>query len=133
MAELKKPTLTGNDILEKALLELNYTTPTGEPDPKLNQENTRKALQYINKALLDLQLITKDETIQPIAWLNEVLPVPDVVSTLVIVPSLAADLAQGIGDADQYNRFRVAYLEERRRVPPATMQVQDVQPYPALA
>lgn len=123
--------MIANDVLDRALVLLNYTTPFGNTDNRLNQEQIRRALPVIHTVLWDMGFILHKPLAMPQS-LADPMPLPDDICMRVVVPGVAMYLAQGINDADSYNRFALEYAEKRRTVYAAPVTVQDVQPYPVL-
>ena len=121
--------MTGNDVVERALVLLNYTTPTGETDPRQNAEQMRKALPYLNQVLTDLLFIQKLPFVE-VDSLNDKLPLSDDVAMRVAVYGVAMYLAQGENDADSYDRFALEYNQRRSSVPRPVERVRDTFPYP---
>lgn len=121
--------MTGNDVVERALILLNYTTPIGETDNRLNAEQIRKALPFLNQVLADLLFIQRLPFVE-VDSLNDKLPLTDDVAIRVAVPGVAMYLAQGENDADSYDRFALEYNQRRNSLHRPTERVQDTFPYP---
>lgn len=121
--------MTGYEVLQKALVRLNYTTPLGDTDNGLNAEHLRRGLEAVNTVLADLQTVSGVELTQ-IADLQEELPLDKKVAVLAAVPGVAMHLAQGEGDGDSFNRFVTEYEQKRRLAARPHGKVRDVVPWP---
>lgn len=121
--------MTGNDVVERALVLLNYTTPTGEPDPRQNAEQLRKAKDYLNQVLADMLFIQRLPFVQ-VDSLDDELPMTDDAAIRVAVYGVAMHLAQGENDADSYDRFAFEYNQRRNSLHRPTERVRDTFPYP---
>ena len=121
--------MTGYEVVQQALLRLNYTTPNGDTDNGLNAEHLRRGLTVVNTVLADLQTVAGVELTQ-ITDLQEELPLDKKVALLAAVPGVAMHLAQGEGDGDSYNRFATEYEQRRRLAARPHGRVRDVVPWP---
>lgn len=121
--------MTGYEVVQKALVRLNYTTPLGDTDNGLNTEHLRRGLEAVNTVLADLQHVAGVELTQ-ITDLQEELPLDKKVALLAAVPGVAMQLAQGESDGDSYNRFAVEYEQRRRLAARPHGKVKDVVPWP---
>lgn len=121
--------MTGYEVLQQALIRLNYTTPLGDTDNGLNTEHLRRGLTVVNIVLADLQTVAGVELTQ-IADLQEELPLDKKVAVLAAVPGVAMHLAQGESDGDSYNRFATEYEQKRRLAARPHGRVKDVLPWP---
>ena len=121
--------MTGYEVLQKALVRLNYTTPLGDTDNGLNAEHLRRGLEAVNTMLADLQTVAGVELTQ-IADLQEELPLDKKVAVLAAVPGVAMHLAQGESDGDSFNRFATEYEQKRRLAARPHGKVKDVVPWP---
>ena len=119
--------MTGHDVVERALILLNYTTPEGATDNKLNAEQIRRALPILNTVLADLMYIQRLPTVQ-VTQLADELPVSTDAAVRLVVPGVAMYLAQSEGDADSYNRFAGEYYQRRSSLERAPERVRDVSP-----
>ena len=121
--------MIGNTVVERALVLLNYTTPTGSTDNRQNAEQIRRALDCLNQVLADLQFIMREELAE-VNSLADPLPLPDDVAMRVAVYGVAMYLAQGENDADAYDRMAPEYIRRRNSVPRPRERVQDTFPRP---
>ena len=121
--------MTGYEVLQKALVRLNYTTPLGDTDNGLNTEHLRRGLEAVNTVLADLQHVAGVELTQ-ITDLQEELPLDKMVVLLAAVPGVAMHLAQGESDGDSFNRFVTEYEQKRRLAARPHGKVKDVLPWP---
>jgi hypothetical protein len=121
--------MTGYEVVQKALVRLNYTTPLGDTDNGLNAEHLRRGLEAVNTVLADLQMVAGAKLTQ-ITDLQEDLPLDDKVIVLAAVPGVAMQLAQGESDGDNYNRFATEYEQRRRLAARPHGRVKDVVPWP---
>ena len=121
--------MTGNDVEQRALVLLNYTTPTGETDNRQNAEQIRKALDAVNQTLADM-LFVMGEPFREMNSLGEDLPMEDDAAIRVMVPGVAMYLAQGENDADSYDRFSVMYHQLRNTLHRPAERVRDTFPNP---
>lgn len=121
--------MTGYEVLQKALVRLNYTTPLGDTDNGLNTEHLRRGLEAVNTVLADLQHVAGVELTQ-ITDLQEDLPLDKKVALLAAVPGVAMHLAQGESDGDSYNRWATEYVQRRRMAARPHGKVKDVVPWP---
>ncbi len=121
--------MTGYEVVEQALLQLNYTTPTGEPDNALNAEQIRRSLPVLNVVLTDILRIQGEKPVKVDTLATE-LPVADDVALLVAVPGVAMYLAHSENDGDNYNRFAEEYDRRRQSVPRGSKRVTDRIPIP---
>ena len=121
--------MTGNDVVQRALKLLNYTTPTGETDNRQNAEQIRKALDAVNQTLADM-LFVMGEPFREMNSLGEDLPIEDDAAIRVMVPGVAMYLAQGENDADSYDRVSVMYHQLRNTLHRPVERVRDTFPYP---
>ena len=121
--------MTGYEVVQKALMRLNYTTPLGDTDNGLNTEHLRRGLEAVNTVLADLQHVAGVELTQ-ITALKEELPLDKKVVLLAAVPGVAMHLAQGESDGDSYNRFATEYEQKRRLAARSHGKVRDVLPWP---
>lgn len=109
--------MTGADVVEQALVLLNYTTPIGETDNALNAEQIRRALPALNQVMADLVRIKDpDKPFERLTSIDDELPLDDGTVILVAVPGVAMYLAHGENDADNYNRFSNEYYQRRNHV-----------------
>ncbi len=121
--------MTGYEVVQRALVRLNYTTPMGDTDNGLNAEHLRRSLVILNTVLADLQQVAGAELTQ-ITDLQEELPLDKKVAVLVAVPGVAMHLAQGESDGDSYNRFAAEYEQKRHLAARPHGKVKDAQPWP---
>ena len=121
--------MTGYEVVQKALVRLNYTTPLGDTDNGLNAEHLRRGLTAVNTVLADLQMVAGVELTQ-LTELEEKLPLDEKVAVLAAVPGVAMHLAQGEGDGDSFNRFATEYEQRRRLAARPHGKVRDVVPWP---
>ncbi len=121
--------MTGYEVVQKALVRLNYTTPMGDTDNGLNAEQIRRSLPILNTVLADLQTVAGVE-ITELTDLQEELPLDKKVAVMAAVPGVAMHLAQGESDGDSYNRFAVEYEQRRRLAARPHGRVKDVVPWP---
>lgn len=121
--------MTGNQVVERALILLNYTAPTGETDNRLNAEQIRRALPCLNQVLADLLYIQQLPLVE-VDSLADKLPITDDVAIRVAVPGVAMYLAQGEADADAYDRWALEYTQRRNSLPRTPKRVRDSFPYP---
>ena len=121
--------MTGYEVVQQALVRLNYTTPLGDTDNGLNTEHLRRGLTVVNTVLADLQTVAGVELTQ-ITDLQEELPLDKKVALLAAVPGVAMHLAQGEGDGDSFNRFATEYEQRRRLAARPHGRVRDVVPWP---
>ena len=121
--------MTGYAATELALLLLGYTTPQGETDPLQNGEQWRMAVPALQMVLADILHVTRQSASLP-ETLTEELPVADDVARRAVVPGLAMQLALCCGDGDGYNRFALAYAQQRSGLPKGKRQVTDTAPLP---
>ena len=119
--------MTGMDIVERALMLLNYTTPAGVADMAQNAEQLRRALPIVNTVLMDVRHIQRLEPVQ-VGSLSEELPLDADLCWRVMVPGVAMYLAQSENDGDNYNRFSLEYAQRRSSVPKEERRIQDVIP-----
>lgn len=121
--------MTGYEVVQQALVRLNYTTPLGDTDNGLNAEHLRRGLTAVNTVLADLQMVAGVELTQ-LTELEEKLPLDEKVAVLAAVPGVAMHLAQGEGDGDSFNRFAAEYEQRRRLAARPHGKVKDVLPWP---
>lgn len=121
--------MTGYEVVQQALVRLNYTTPLGDTDNGLNSEHLRRGLEAVNTVLADLQEVAGAELTQ-LTELEEKLPLDEKVAVLAAVPGVAMHLAQGEGDGDSFNRFATEYEQRRRLAARPHGKVRDVVPWP---
>lgn len=123
--------MTGEAVVQRALVLLNYTTPAGETDNRLNVEQIRRALPCLNQVLADLQFIQRT-ALKEVECLNDELPLTDDVAIRVAVPGMAMYLAQGEGDADAYDRWALEYSQRRNSLCRPAARIEDAIPYPSM-
>lgn len=121
--------MTGYEVVQRALVRLNYTTPLGDTDNGLNAEHLRRGLEAVNTVLADLQTVAGVE-ITELTDLQEELPLDKKVAVLAAVPGVAMHLAQGESDGDSFNRFVTEYEQKRRLAARPHGKVRDVVPWP---
>ena len=119
--------MTGLEIVTRALVLLNYTNPAGEVDSNQNAEQLRRALPILNTVLADIAFIRRTKPV-PVTDLNAEPDIPEEVAVRLAVPGVAMYLAQGEGDADNYNRWANEYIGRRSGVSRAPERVVDVSP-----
>ena len=121
--------MTGYEVVEQALILLNYTTPVGDTDNGLNAEHLRRGLPILNTVLADL-LTVAGQDVQRLADLESEVPLDEHVALLAAVPGVAMYLAQGEGDGDSYNRWAQEYNQRRRMMARPHRTVKDTTPWP---
>ena len=121
--------MTGYEVVEQALILLNYTTPVGDTDNGLNAEQLRRGLPILNTVLADL-LTVAGQPMQKLDDLESEVPLEEHVALLAAVPGVAMYLAQSEGDGDSYNRWQLEYSQRRRMMARPHRTVKDVVPRP---
>lgn len=121
--------MTGYEVVEQALILLNYTTPMGDTDNGLNAEQLRHGLPILNTVLADLLNVAGKPT-QKLDDLQEELPLTEQLALLAAVPGVAMHLAQSADDGTAYNRWATEYSQRRRMAARPHGRVKDTVPYP---
>ena len=121
--------MTGYEIVERALVLLNYTTPQGDTDNGLNAEHLRRSLTILNTVLEDLLNVAGAKLCE-LKDLQEDVPLEENVAKMAAVPGVAMYLAQSENDGDSFNRWSDIYVQRRRMAAQKHGTVRDAVPWP---
>lgn len=105
--------MTGLDVLQKALLLLGYTDPSGHADGRVSGAVTARGLGILNQLLADEWYAKNDTPFTPLLSVGEVLSCDSRVAADVLPYGVAMLLAQGEGDGDNQNTFAAIYNQKR--------------------
>lgn len=106
--------MTGLDVIQKALLLLNYTDNAGHADSRVSGAAQARGLSILNQLLADAWYAEHDDTpFVPLNTASETLPCGDRVAADVLPYGVAMMLAQGEGDGDNQTLFAALYNQKR--------------------
>ena len=105
--------MTGQELLNTALLLMGYTDQNGEPDTEIARAAMRMGLTAIRQIYAELAY-ARGETPKDIASLGEIIPLPDRLLTEVMPYGVAMLLAIIEGDNNSEAAFSLIYNRKRR-------------------
>ena len=105
--------MTGLDVIQKALLLLNYTDNTGHVDSRVSGAVAARGLGILNQLLADAWYAQNDTPFVPLAAVGQPLSCDERVAMDVLPYGVAMLLAQGEGDADNQSTFAAIYNQKR--------------------
>ena len=105
--------MTGLDVLQKALLLLGYTDPSGHADSRVSGAVTARGLGILNQLLADEWYTKNDTPFVPLAAVGQPLPCDSRVAADVLPYGVAMLLAQGESDGDNQSTFAALYNQKR--------------------
>lgn len=105
--------MTGLDVIQKALLLLNYTDTSGRADSRVSGAVAARGLGILNQLLADAWYAKNDTPFTPLSATTQVLPCDDRVAMDVLPYGVAMMLAQGEGDGDNQSTFAAIYNQKR--------------------
>ena len=121
--------MTGRDVLNKALQLLNYTDSQGDLSALQNADIYKRGPTVINAILADVQHASGG-VYQPVASLDDPLPVEEETAARVMPWGVAMLIAQGEGDGDDQQAMADNYNRLRGSLPRPTRRIADVLPHP---
>lgn len=105
--------MTGLDVIQRALLLLNYTDESGRADSRISGAVSARGLSIVNQLLADAHAEAPDTPFTPLQAITEALPCSDRVAVDVLPYGVAMLLAQGEGDGDNQSTFAALYNQKR--------------------
>lgn len=119
--------MNGKQLLERALLLLNYVDAAGEPH--FPGVNGKRAVSVINQIAADLLFARQaDAAFTPMVRLDEAIPLDERTVENVMPYGVAMLLAQSEGDADGQALFAAIYNRKRAAVGGLAQTRRDVLP-----
>ncbi len=105
--------MTGLDVIQKALLLLNYTDNSGHVDSRISGAVAARGLGILNQLLADGWYAENDMPFTPLLATSQMLPCSKRVADDVLPYGVAMLLAQGEGDGDNQSTFAAIYNQKR--------------------
>lgn len=105
--------MTGLDVIQKALLLLNYTDSAGHVDSRVSGAVQARGLGILNQLLADAWYAKNDTPFVPLAAVTQPLPCDERTAMDVLPYGVAMLLAQGEGDGDNQSTFAALYNQKR--------------------
>jgi len=105
--------MTGLDVIQKALLLLNYTDNSGHVDSRVSGAVKTRGLSILNQLLSDAWYAQKETAFVPLRTVGETLTCSERVAADVLPYGVAMMLAQGEGDSDNQSLFAAIYNQKR--------------------
>ncbi|MBQ1211612.1 MAG: hypothetical protein IIX68_07405 [Clostridia bacterium] len=104
--------MTGNDILQRALILMGYTDQNGEPDAEITRRAARHGLAAVTQIYKELSYAS-GKVPQPILLMSEPLPLAPRLLDEVMPYGVAMLLAVAEGDAGTEAAFALIYNRKR--------------------
>ena len=115
--------VTGKQSFEQALMMLNYTDSTGRINGQKNKAIYARALSLLNQICCDLYYVEGGRGWQPLASMDDAVPLSDRAAADVLPYGLAMLIAQSESDMDNqtlysalFNQKRLSLTSSRKRV-----------------
>lgn len=107
--------MTGQEVMDRAILLLGYTDSRGETDAAAAAELYKRGVSLLDQLCSDLTA-AEGGTVVSVTALSQPLPLSDAAARGVLPYGVAMLLAASRGDNDQYNLFSALYTAKRRSI-----------------
>ena len=126
---MNEMTMTGLELVERALFLLNYTDAQGRTEARQNAELLRRAKPLVEQILTDV-LVMMNRSPVTVERLSDPLPVDGKTARNVMTYGVAMLLAQSENDGDSQAMMAAIYNQKRGSVNRPSCCVADVLPAP---